>query len=326
MQQMQSGWWSISADDLPSQIQQQNCLKQYLPENAGLGCSTLFRLDQDLSLIETCYTPAKDLAVLSRMDNQEPRMVVTLGLKGRSRFLGKQNEVMFNEGYTSITTFSSSIGARQYRADQTVHQIRLALSKNWLDNHVGEDKASGLFNSKGLQQLSYRPISLQGIIAAQQLTTGRVVNEVKKLFKYGQAMSLLAAEMSHLFEEPRQDSIRVNHYDRVMAYSARDILFDEFKNPPSIAELSKRVGTNQFRLKQLFHHFFNTTPYGLLLEIRMKHAYRLLESTHCHVNVAADCVGYHHASNFSAAFVKYFGISPKVIAKNTDCKPHNEKE
>jgi len=98
-----------------------------------------------------------------------------------------------------------------------------------------------------------------------------------------------------------------------IAKLAREILYHEFKNPPSVEKLSKRVGTNQFKLKKLFHHFFNTTPYGLILEIRMNYAYQLLKSTHCKVSVAADLVGYNHASNFSAAFTKYFGISPKSI-------------
>jgi len=47
----------------------------------------------------------------------------------------------------------------------------------------------------------------------------------------------------------------------------------------------------------------------------MHNAYQLLESTHCQVSVAADRVGYNHASNFTAAFIKYFGISPKVVSK-----------
>jgi AraC family transcriptional activator of pyochelin receptor len=80
-----------------------------------------------------------------------------------------------------------------------------------------------------------------------------------------------------------------------------------------VQDLSRRVGTNQLKLKQLFHHFFNSTPYGVLLEIRMHAAHRLLESTHCQVAAAAESVGYRHTSNFSVAFTKYFGISPKHI-------------
>jgi len=309
--------WSIRADDLPSQFEQQKqCLQQSLPEEAGVGHSKSFHLDEGLSYIETLYTPTRDLAVLSHIESPEPRMVVTLGLKGHSRFSGNQgDEVVFNEGYTSITAFTSSIGERQYEANQSIMQLRFSMSKKWLDRYFGENRFMPLFNKSGVQQISYQPISHQGIMAAQQLLTGNVSREARRLFIHGQAMSLLASELSHLCEEKSENSGRFNQKDREIAKLARDILFHEFKNPPSVEALSKRVGTNQFKLKKLFHHFFNNTPYGFLLEIRMNNAYRLLESTRCHVNVAADFVGYGHASNFSAAFIKHFGISPKTISK-----------
>ena len=315
--QITTGRWSINNDDLPSQFQQQqHCLHQSLPKNLGVGQSNSFQLDEGLSYIETDYTPTKDLAILSRIECQEPRLVVTLGLKGHSRFAGHQgDELVFNEGYTSITAFNSSIGERQYQANKSITQLRLSMSKKWLDRYFDENKFTHLFKKCGIQQLSYQPISHQGIVAAQQLLTGNVSSEVRLLFMHGQAMFLLAAELSHLCEEKSELSGRFNQKDKAMAELARDILVHEFKNPPSVKELSKRVGTNQLNIKNLFHHFFNNTPYGLLSEIRMNNAYRLLESTRCHVSVAADFVGYNHASNFSAAFIKHFGISPKTISK-----------
>ncbi len=130
-------------------------------------------------------------------------------------------------------------------------------------------------------------------------------------------MTILAAELDHLFEESHQNSGAFNQKDKAMAELARDILFLEFRNPPSVAELSNRVGTNQFKLKKIFHYFFDNTPYGLLSEFRMNHAYQLLESKQCHVSVVADLVGFTHASNFTTAFIKHFGIPPKMVARKS---------
>ncbi|MDO9268227.1 MAG: AraC family transcriptional regulator [Methylobacter sp.] len=307
--------WRISSDELQFH-QQKNCLHQSLPEDLGVGRSAIFQLDQDLSYIETRYTPSKDLAVLSKIDYQEPRLVVTLGLKGQSRFAEKNgDELVFNEGYTSITTMRSSMGERQYQAHKPTMQLRFALTKNWLNRYFGEHKTTPLFNKNGIQLLSYRPISPQAICAAQQLLNCNESRETNRIFMHGQVMSLLAFELSPLCEDKRRNSAEFNQKDAAIAKSARDILFHEFKNPPSVEELSKRAGTNQFKLKKLFHHFFNNTPYGLLLEIRMNNAYQLLESKQCQVGVAADRVGYTHASNFSTAFIKHFGVSPKAISK-----------
>ena len=310
-QQTTAKHWSISSDDLHS-YQQQNCLHQSLPKELGMGHSTLFQLDQDLSYIETRYSPSRDLAVLSRMECQEPRLIVTLGIQGQSRFTGNNGtELCFNEGYTTITAVHSSIGERQYEAQKPTLQLRFALSKNWLSNYFGEIKTAQLFNKNHTQ---LHPTSSQAICTAHQLVNCK--QKTNRLFMHGQALSLLAFELSLFFvEDTRQNTEEFNQKDAASAKSARDILFNEFKNPPSVAELSKRVGINQCKLKKLFHHFFENTPYGLLLEIRMNNAYQLLEATSCQVSVAADQVGYSHASNFSTAFIKHFGISPKEVAK-----------
>lgn len=114
--------------------------------------------------------------------------------------------------------------------------------------------------------------------------------------------------------EPRRAEGRFGRKDMYLATAAREILQREFKTPPSVAELARRVGVNQFKLKQMFHHYFHDTPYGVLLKIRMNHAYRLLESARCPVGVAAVAVGYRHASSFTAAFTRHFGIQPKRVA------------
>jgi AraC-like DNA-binding protein len=309
--------WSISSNELHTH-RQKDCLYQSLPENLGVGHSAIFQLDQDLSYIETRYAPSKELSVLSRIDYQEPRLMVTLGLKGQSRFAGNSgDELVFREGYTAITTIQSSIGERQYQAHKSTVQLRFALNKNWLERYFGESKAAQLLNKSGTQLLNYQPISPQAMYAAQQLLNCNTSTETSRLFMHGQAISLLAFELIPLSEDKRRILTRLDPKDAAIAKSARDILLREFRNPPSIEELSKRVGTNQFKLKQLFHHFFSNTPYGLLLEIRMNNAYQLLESTRCQVSVAADLVGYSHASNFSAAFIKYFGFSPKVLLKTS---------
>ncbi len=307
--------WSINTADLSMQ-QHTNYLKQVLPKDAGKGYSHFFKLGQDLNYIETKYRPEQDLSLLSQIDNVESRLVVSLGIKGRSRFVTQKGEdVFFNEGYTTITSFNSSLGERQYEAGEDLLQLRFSLSKEYLSRYFGEKKSLLFFKEQGVHNLSYQPITPQGLLSVQQLLANNTQKETQNIFMHGQALSLLASELSVLFNNGEEKLERYTQLDKEIAKTARDILYAEFKNPPSVEVLSKRAGTNQLKLKKLFHHFFNTTPYGLLLDIRMNIAYQLLESSQCQVSVAADHVGYGHASNFSAAFVKFFGISPKLVSR-----------
>ncbi len=316
IRQSMAGIWRINNEDLLSQfLPVDDGLHHRLPEKLGLGHSNIFRLEDDLNYIETQYSPCQDVAILSRMDCHEPRMVVTLGLKGHSRFTDSHGDaVVFKEGYTSITTFNASEGARQYQANKAVTQLRFSMTKSWLDGYFGESKLGGFFDNAAMRVVSHQPISAHGLIGAHALLNCKLAEKVRPLFRQGQAMAILASELSHLLEG-RQEPAKPKPRDRTIAHQARDILYAEYKNPPSVEELARRVGTNQFKLKQLFHHFFDSTPYGLLLEIRMNKAYQLLKSTHCSVGSAAETVGYNHASNFSSAFVKYFGFPPKQISR-----------
>ncbi|MEE9425686.1 MAG: AraC family transcriptional regulator [Methylococcales bacterium] len=314
---MKSKRWSIRANDLSLHFDwAKGCLCQSLPESAGKGQSNIFHLDQGLTYIETKYSPEKDLAILSTMDDQEAHFVVTLAISGCSRFVHKSNEdIIFDQGYTTITAFSSSVGVRQYKENQLLTQLRFSLSQKWFDRYFGEQTSSELLSKSGIQMLYYKPISPEGMMAAKLLLNRNVPREMRHVFMHGQAMSILATELNHICEEDLRREKRFNKQDMEIAYEAHEILSREFRIPPSVDELAKRSGTNQFKLKQLFHCFFDNTPYGVLLEIRMNNAYKLLQSTHCHVSVAAYHVGYNHASNFSAAFTRFFGVSPKHIAR-----------
>jgi AraC-like DNA-binding protein len=306
--------WSIYSGDLLAH-QEQNCLHQSLPEELGSGRSAIFQLDHDFSFIETRYTPSKDLAVLNKIEFQEPRLIVTLGIKGKSRFVENGgDELVFNEGYTSITTLQSSIGERQYDANIPTLQLRFALNKSWLDKYFGVTKTAQIFNYKSPKLLTNQRTSPQAICIANQLLNN-TSGKPNRLFIHGQALSLLSFELSQLCGDAPQNSAEFTQRDEALAKLARDILFQEFKNPPSVEVLSRRVGLNQCKLKKLFHYFFQSTPYSLVLDFRMTHAYQLLDSTKCQVAVAAEMTGYSHASNFSAAFIKHFGISPKEISK-----------
>jgi AraC family transcriptional regulator, transcriptional activator of the genes for pyochelin and ferripyochelin receptors len=311
--------WRIRTDELETRyLELKRCLHQPLPKIAGIGQTDFYQLDQGLSYIETSYKPAKNLAIANRIDLQEPRMVVTLAIKGHSSFKSQAgDEVLFSEGFTTITTFNSSIGERHYVADEEATQLRFSVSKKWVGQYIDENFAKRLFSKSGIQQISFRPLTLQGFSAARQMLACNVDTQLKRLFMQGQAMTVLATELTHLLSNNLKNPEKFNLRDMHAAHSARDILIREFRNPPTVQELAKRAGINQFKLKQLFHHFFNNTPYGLILEIRMKQAYELLESKRCQVSYAADFVGYSHTSNFSAAFIRYFGISPKIVAKKT---------
>lgn len=309
--------WSIENTDIRACFNKADHFTyQMLPDEMGKGYTKIYKIDEDLDYLETQYTPSKDIDIISRTDNSDTRMMVTLSLQGQSQFLGDRgDEISFKAGHVSIAAFTSSIGKRQYYADKSITQLRFSIGRVWLDKYFGENCIMPRYNHSGHQLLGYRPISTQGLQVAKQLLTLDVREELKRIFLHSYAMSILASELAPFFEQNGNGLLKGDPKELEIVKAAQDIIAKEYRTPPSVAELAKRVGTNQLRLKQLFHNYLHNTPYKMLLETRMNKAYELLLANNNQVEAVSDMVGYCHASSFCCAFTKHFGVSPKQVTK-----------
>ncbi len=103
--------------------------------------------------------------------------------------------------------------------------------------------------------------------------------------------------------------------DKDKIHEAAFILLSDLHHPPSIRDLSIKVGVNEKKLKNGFKELFGTTVYGYLFEHKMTQAKRLLlETNRTITEIALDC-GYEYTSHFSTAFKRFYKISPKEMRK-----------
>lgn len=113
---------------------------------------------------------------------------------------------------------------------------------------------------------------------------------------------------------PGAASLADREVDRMV--EARDRVLARMDDPPSLAELARLVGTNEFALKRDFKAAFGTTVYGLLLDRKLAHARALLLDTDRTVGEIAREVGYGHPAHFSTAFKKKYGVSPSTLRRS----------
>lgn len=309
-------YWKIQQDAMPWQAMPGAPLvqQQVLPAELGQCQSRLFNIDTGLSMIETQYHSNRRLAVVSHMSMQEPRMVLTLALTGQSCFQSQSGDsICFKSGFSTITVFNASAGNRLYTEHQSVIQLRFSITLNWLEQQFGSGVFAAFFSQHGLRLIAEQPLPTFSLAASQYLLQHQASHDAQPLFRQGLVLSIIADEVGRLLQCEPQTKSCLQPLEKRLLNEARDILHTEFQNPPSIAVLSKRIGTNPFKLKQLFRQHFDTTPYGMLLDIRMKQAARLLKSRQIPINQVAEAVGYQHPSNFSTAFNRYFGCPPKAL-------------
>lgn len=95
---------------------------------------------------------------------------------------------------------------------------------------------------------------------------------------------------------------------------AKKYLELNYKNPPTIQELSKKVYLNEFKLKKGFKEHFNTTIHQFVINIRIQKAIELLKQDKP-INEIAFEVGYKTPSHFIANFKTQMGYTPSKMSK-----------
>ena len=104
--------------------------------------------------------------------------------------------------------------------------------------------------------------------------------------------------------------------DAVMIQNVRAYILENLENPlPSTPELSKMFKVNEFKLKDSFRHFFNTSIYQFYIEERLKKAHSMILQTAIPIKQIAIICGYINYINFYKAFKKRFGYPPSELKR-----------
>ncbi len=286
--------------------------RQALPAKLGDCHAERFTLGDGMVLARSLYHPLRDLVEESVNTDAARTLVITLGLSGESGYVARDGATLrFGAGHTTLAAFSGSHGERRYAAGQPVRQLRLLLSGEALDRYVGPELSERLTRVRGVRQLDHYRSTPASLAHARRLAQPPAGRATDTLDLHIAMLSLAALELRHLAPAP---VLAPRHSDDDLARleRARDLLATQMDRELTLAYLAGAVGLNEFKLKQGFRDVFGTSPHRMLLELRMRRAWALLE-TGCQVAQAGYQVGYAHPPNFSAAFTRFFGRTPKSV-------------
>lgn len=123
----------------------------------------------------------------------------------------------------------------------------------------------------------------------------------------------LLAELVSSFRAP-QKQIPLSSTDRERIHSVRQQLEAAPEASGSISELARQYGVSASKLKRDFFIAFETCVGSFANTQRLVLGKKLLEEG-ISVSQVAYRVGYSHPANFSAAFKRHFGVSPRDIRR-----------
>ena len=169
--------------------------------------------------------------------------------------------------------------------------------------HIDKEIRDGYY----LQAL---PRSFEVLKAAKTLSH-RISSGASTLLTEAAALEYLAQFIEQLW--PASATTAGNRQQKRLI-NAKERLLQDLSKAPTIPELAREVGMNQFDLKKGFREQFGSSVYALFQKERMELGRTLLQRQS--VTDTARHLGYRNTSHFSSAFRKQFGVLPSEVRKH----------
>ncbi|MFD1143258.1 helix-turn-helix transcriptional regulator [Larkinella insperata] len=154
--------------------------------------------------------------------------------------------------------------------------------------------------------------AMKGVI--QDIRQCQRTGDLKKLFLEAKVLELLMLQLEQINADGVL-SIALKGDDRRKIQEAREILEENYQKPPTILELARLTGLNEFKLKKGFKEQWGTTIYGYVNQLRMEQARRWLLGEDRSIGEIAHLVGYKNHAHFTAAYKRYFNSLPSELHK-----------
>jgi AraC-like DNA-binding protein len=106
-----------------------------------------------------------------------------------------------------------------------------------------------------------------------------------------------------LSEDPRKQEF----IDKVNSIISLHIEEPDF----GVELLSEKLKMSAYQLFRKVKTMLNTTPYNLIVQVRMTQAAKLIRESDHNISEITYLVGYQELSNFSRSFKKFYGVSPR---------------
>ncbi|WET01879.1 AraC family transcriptional regulator [Flavobacterium sp. YJ01] len=205
-----------------------------------------------------------------------------------------------------------------------INYLSIILSKEFYYNIINEDWqlhekfSRNILNKKS----SYLTSKYLPFTPAIQWVTHEIKNctrqgALKRIYIESKIKELLIYQLETLNTKPSvQENIDEEDYTKLL--EAKKILDNDYRNTPTLPELSRLISLNEFKLKKGFKACFGTTVKSYIIKLRMEQAKELFQNKKATVSEVAYKCGYKDVSHFSAAFKSYYGFSPQKFKLNTN--------
>ncbi|MCG8551236.1 MAG: AraC family transcriptional regulator [Desulfobacterales bacterium] len=223
-------------------------------------------------------------------------------------------EFINRTGTNSVCCMSRIDGKSRLLSDKVSNCVAIQIDREILNQYLGTDAdkipAPCRQVLDGEHPICGLPMTGEMHQTAAQVFATTYKDAARQLFLEAKALELLSLQIARLIREPSPEVKSLTSAETENIRAAGDILINSMQEPPTIAELARMVGTNEFKLKKGFKQVFNATIFQFLQHHRMAAARDIIVNQGANVSQAADFIGYVNIGHFIACYKKAFGSTP----------------
>ncbi|MFA8342742.1 MAG: helix-turn-helix transcriptional regulator [Rhodothermaceae bacterium] len=264
------------------------------------------------------YKSKEDFSLCGITDT--PSIELHVNFKGTT--VGKikrySDEVVMQPDDCNLFYCDSTEGVFRSQKDQEYYFICIHILPDFFENLVDTcaDLFSPFLNSVGKrdylalikENIKVTP-EMKNIVL--QIINCKMQGRLRQVYLKSKITELLILFADRI--DNRIGSFSFSKGDKERIHTAREILIEDIQNPPTLSQLARRSGLNEFKLKKGFKEEFGNTVYGYLLEHKLDKARIMLQEKENSISEIAFITGYSCAAHFSTAFRKRFGFTPSTI-------------
>ncbi|MDO6434181.1 AraC family transcriptional regulator [Flavitalea sp. BT771] len=248
-------------------------------------------------------------------------MHFTLAGEGFLRNENNGKSYHFSSNQQNLHYMPQFVGSSQYDEGAFHKFFEVRFSKDFFlelaadSSPVLMDFADQVANSKAVDVCAQNlPISFAMHQCINEILHMQLDDGLRRMFLQSKCIELLSLQ-AQAYEDINGKVRRAckTTYDKERIYFVRDYLVEHAACPPSLTELAKVAGLNEFKLKKGFKEVFNTSVFGYLSDFRLNEARNGLLSGGMPIKEVSEHFGYSSVQHFTKAFKKKFGVTPGAV-------------
>jgi AraC-like DNA-binding protein len=200
---------------------------------------------------------------------------------------------------------------RKGRRGGHVRKVSLSLSHDWIADSGLDSRMLDRFSRDHLAHAAWAPDGRLMTLTRQVLDGLTSPSPLSGLFLESRALDLIAVSLESVMEGAAGGAASVDPRDRMRLKRVEERLLEDGAGVVSLDALARDAGISVSTLQRLFKAVHGMSAFEFIRHRRLEQARSALERDAVSVKQAAFLAGYSSAANFSTAYRKHFGCTPR---------------